>query len=718
MRLPLYLFLLAAPAAQAVTLQNRDWAVVLDADTLATSARLADGTLLTLSTADRAVVAENLVQRGSEASWVRDDTEVTAALDGRTLRLRFVRRAPGRVSWPRLPAAGRGLILPLGEGYYLPADDAGWRRALVGEYDGITTTQDLSLPVLGQDHGGNVLCVLFTNPFNNELRFRASGEGVAVTATHEFTRLDPARPYEVQVGLDAADWLAPAKRYRRWLQASGGFVPLADKLAAAADGLRLIGASHAYVWGSRLIVPQDVRDWTALAARIPAAWLPEGEASRARTAARLPADRNLQRTLIDALNDALARQLPGDDAASYRSRKQLALRTLGPALSEPSRWGDASTKLIDALQAARLPRLWLGLPQWEAGFASPEAVAAARRAGYLIGPYDSYDTALPPGHENAGWSSAQLGREAFERCGIVLANGRRKKGFRDAGVYTNARCVRPWLERRVTAIQQASPYNSWFLDVDATGMSFDDYDPAKPTAMAQDVANRIDNMAWIARTLGVVIGSEDGNAVANRPIAFAHGMQTRGFGWRDEDMRTNRSSAYFLGGWYPPYQPAVFFRPAAIKPQYRALHFDPARRLPLFQAAFHDSVVTTHHWTLDSLKFPETRVATELLQQLYNVPPLVNLSLDSLPLRLPVLQRLDAFFRPLHERLWSQALTGFRWLDGAGLVQETRFADGTRIVANFSERPFTLEGRALAGRSALALLPDGRTLGFAGHALD
>jgi hypothetical protein len=718
MRLALCLFLLVVPPAHAVTLQNRDWTVVLDPDTLATSARLPDGTPLTLSTADRAVVAQDLAQRGPEARWVRDDTEVTAALDERTLRLRFARRLPGRISWPRLPAAGRGLILPLGEGYYLPSDDAGWRGALVGEYDGLTTTQDLSLPVLGQDHGGSVLCVLFANPFNNELRFRAGGEGMAVTATHEFTRLDPTRPYEVEVSLDEADWLAPAKRYRRWLQASGGFVPLADKLAAAADGPRLIGASHAYVWGSRLIVPQDVRDWPALAASIPAAWLTSSEGRRACTAAGLPADHHLQRTLIDALNDALVRLAPGEDAASYRSRKEVALRTVGPALIDPSRWGDASSKVVEALLAAHLPRMWLGLPQWEAGFASPEGVAAARRAGYLIGPYDSYDTALPPGHENTGWSSAQLGQEVFERCGIVLANGRRKKGFRDAGVYTNARCVRPWLERRVTAIQQASPYNSWFLDVDASGMSFDDYDPAKPTAMAQDVANRIDNMAWIARTLGVVIGSEDGHAVANRPIAFAHGMQTRGFGWRDEDMRTSRSSAYFLGSWYPPYQPALFFKPAALKPQYRALYFDPARRLPLFRAAFHDSVITTHHWTLDSLKFTQTRVTTELLQQLYNVPPLVNLSLDSLPLRLPVLQRLDAFFRPLHERLWNQALTGFRWLDGAGLVQETRFADGTRIVANFSLRPFTLESRLLAGQSAFALLPDGRTLGFAGHALD
>jgi hypothetical protein len=357
--------------------------------------------------------------------------------------------------------------------------------------------------------------------------------------------------------------------------------------------------------------------------------------------------------------------------------------------------------------------MWLGLPQWEAGFASPEGVAAARRAGYLIGPYDSYDTALPPGHGNTDWSSARLGRDAFERCGIVLASGARKAGFQGAGVYTNPSCVRPLLEERVRKIQDASGYNSWFLDVDASGMAFDDYDPAKPTSMAQDVANRVDGMAWIARTLGVVVGSEDGHAVANRSIAFAHGLQTRGFGWRDPDLRTNAASPHFLGRWYPPFQPEVFFRPAAIKPEYAALYFDPARRLPLFQAAFHDSVITTHHWTLDSLKFTETRATTELLQQLYNVPPLVNLSLDTMSARLPVLRRLDAFFRPLHERLWDQALTGFRWLDDAGLVQETRFADGTRILANFGREAVTREGHRLAGRSALALLPDGERLDFA-----
>jgi hypothetical protein len=677
--LPCLLLAQLAPAVPAETLRTTDWAVTMDPETLAASARLPDGTELTLSTPGPREAAGAVERQGERILWSWGDSRVEALLEGRTLTVRFRRASAGRVRWPSLPAAGRGL----------------------------------SLPVLGQDHGRLVLSVLFANPFNNTLTFEPEARGTAIAATHEFTRLDPGRPHEVRISLDEADWLAPARRYREWLVAGGAFVPLREKLAAAADGARLVGASHAYLWGSRVIVPQDVRDWPALARLVPAPWRLRREAEAALAATDLRTDRYRQRVVIEALNDALEREAPGDDAASYRARKALAVRTLGPALVDPARWGDASAKAVEALQAASLPRMWLGLPQWEAGFASPEGVAAARRAGYLIGPYDSYDTALPPGHGNTDWSSARLGRDAFERCGIVLASGGRKAGFQGAGVYTNPSCVRPLLEERVRRIQDATGYNSWFLDVAGSGMAFDDYDPAKPTPMAQDVANRVESMAWIARTLGVAVGSEDGHAVANRPIAFAHGLQTRGFGWRDPDLRTNAASPHFLGRWYPPFQPEVFFRPAAIKPEYAALYFDPARRLPLFQAAFHDSVITTHHWTLDSLKFTETRATTELLQQLYNVPPLVNLSLDTMSARLPVLRRLDAFFRPLHERLWDQALTGFRWLDDAGLVQETRFADGTRILANFGREAVTREGHRLAGRSALALLPDGERLDFA-----
>ncbi|MEB2589988.1 glycoside hydrolase, partial [Bacillus cereus] len=110
--------------------------------------------------------------------------------------------------------------------------------------------------------------------------------------------------------------------------------------------------------------------------------------------------------------------------------------------------------------------------------------------------------------------------------------------------------------------------------------------------------------------------------------------------------------------------------------------------------------ITTHHWLFDSLKLSNVQVENELTQLLYNVPPLYHLSAATLKQRLPLIHRQDAFFRPLHQRLATQELTGFRWLTADRLVQETTFADGTRLVANFSSE----EKAGYAARSVTALL--------------
>jgi len=712
--LPLCL-LLITPLAHAFTLSNAHWRIDIDPQTLATTAKLPSGQELSLSAAGQARSVDRLEQDDSGASrqwqW-GGDTQIDAKLMGNTLVLQFGRGTAGQLQWPVLPSGAKTLLLPIHEGYAIPAQDEGWRRALAEEYDDIDTTEGLSLPVAGFDYGQHVISVLFANPFNNTLTFAPDANGIGMTATHQFTRLDPARPYEVHIVLNDRDWLAPAKRYREWLQARGEFVSLESKLAKAGDGARLIGASHVYLWGERLIVPQDVKNWPLLQRAVPAGWL-DGEAADAAHAPNLAGNVHMQGVLIEGINDALIHLAPGDDIAQFEKRRQIARNALGRALNPPQSWGDGSSpKMIRQLRRSGLERLWLGLPQWTAGFASPAGVAAARQAGYLIGPYDSYDTALADGNDNPSWLSAQLGQDAFLRCGIMLENGKRKSGFQGDGVYTNPICVRPLMERRVAGLQAVDHYNSWFLDVDGTGMVFDDYDPAKPTSQAQDAQNRIDGMAWIAQSQGIIVGSEVGGAVVNASIAFAHGMQTSGFGWRDEDMRKNRQSPYYLGEWTPRDQPALFFKTSSIKPSYQALYFDPAKRLPLFQAAFHDSIVTTHHWTLDSLKFRETRSATELMQQLYNVPPLLNISLDTAGERIGYLKSLDAFFRPLHRRLFDQALTGFRWLNVDGSVQETRFADGTCIIANFGKLPVNAAGREIAALSALALLPDGKSMRF------
>jgi hypothetical protein len=719
-RLALVLTFLSSPWVHAFTLSNAQWKVDIDPATLATSAMLPSGKVLPVSSAGTTQPIDQLDLTTSSASWLLGtETQVTAQLQDNILTVQFVRKTPGQIQWPAMPSGARALLLPINEGFYVPVNDKGWRQELSNTRNHINTTEDMSLPVLGLDYGEHVVSVLFVNPFNNELSFTPDVNGIGFSADHSFTTLDASRPYEVQVALDGADLLAPAKQYRKWLQAQGGFVSLKTKLAQAKDGDRIIGASHIYVWGERLFVPQDVHNWQSLQKLVPADWIGDDanwvnkEAKKALSTPELATKPHLQEVLMKALNQSLIRLVPGNTATQIEERKQLAIKTIGKALNAADSWGDSNSgKMVQKLKAAGLTKLWIGEPGWTAGFASPQGIQEALKAGYLIGPYDSYDTALPDGNDNQSWLSAQMGQDAFKRCGIVLKGGKLKTGFQGKGVYTNPACVRPLMEKRVPDIQATSHYNSWFLDVDGTGMLFDDYDPAKPTPQAQDAKNRVAAMAWIGKSQGILVGSEGGGAVVNAPVTFAHGMESTGFGWGDSDMRKNNSSPYFLGPWFPGNEPAFFFKTTPIKPEYQSLFFDPTKRLPLFQAAFHDSVITANHWSTDNLKFKETRVTTELLQQLYNVPPLVNMSLGTASTRIPYLKHLEEFFRPMHTRLYDQILTNFRLLTADGFVQETQFSDGTRIIANFGDKTFVEHDQRIEARGVLALLPDGKTMRF------
>ena len=110
-----------------------------------------------------------------QATWQWDNGayRLTARLQQRDLALTINAREPGELALLRQPAEamGRGLIWPLAEGHYVPAGNAIWKTFLLerGEFN---TTQDLSLPLWGVDHGGFTLSWLLTNPYNNRLRWQ------------------------------------------------------------------------------------------------------------------------------------------------------------------------------------------------------------------------------------------------------------------------------------------------------------------------------------------------------------------------------------------------------------------------------------------------------------------------------------------------------------------------------------------------------------------
>jgi hypothetical protein len=711
--------LLLSPLTFAGTvLENALWRVELDPATLALRVTPAGEALVQASSGVAAHVVSDMQAEAEQATWQWDSGayRLTARLEQRDLALTISAREPGELHLLRQPAEamGQGLIWPLAEGHYVPAGNPVWNAFLL-EQGELNTTQDLSLPLWGVDHGRFTLSWLLTNPYNNRLLWQADGKGLALLASHAFTALDPSAPMTLRLHLGDADPLAGAKRYRQWLVEQGRYEPLTDKLRQTPEAQKLLGASHVYLWGNELLGADDVRDWPLLVKVLRGHELKgllDKEASQV-LAQSAALDRYQKTVLLRGLNAAINKKARQTWQATEEPdmlkladgygalRRELATAFSGALRDGPETWGSTlSAKTLKSLQDAGLPRLLLALGDgWEGGLWHPEAIQAGVNAGYLMAPYDSYETALST-IENPDWTTAHLGSKAYRDCAIVLKDGKLKTGFQQSGHYTDPRCVRPLLEARVKAVHAKAGFNAWFLDAYATSMVFDSYRTGAPMTQAQNAEGNIDASRWINTALKLPAGSEDGNAITAQGILFAHGMQTPVIGWGDDAMTQDKQSPYYVGNWYPPEQPAVFFKPVPLKEPFRTVYFEPTMRLPLYQAVFHGSVITTHHWLFDSLKLSNVRAANELTQLLYNVPPLYHLSAATLKERLPVIQRQDRFFRPLHQRLATQAMTDFRWLTADKQVQQTTFADGTRLVVNFAAE----ENQGYPARSVTAMV--------------
>ena len=203
-----------------------------------------------------------------------------------------------------------------------------------------------------------------------------------------------------------------------------------------------------------------------------------------------------------------------------------------PKLLKPvDSWGDGlSPKMIQVLADAGIDRLWLGSPNWQGLRNHPELVQKAVAMGYLIGPYDSFNSIHSP-DETDTWETAQFERTLYETGPVVKQDGSKKKGFKQKGYILSPLASRPYVEKRVSDLMRQFRCNSWFIDCDAFGEVFDDYSPLHPATQEDDMNARLSRMAWIRDTFKAVIGSEGGSAYAAGTIHFAHGMMTPGIGW-------------------------------------------------------------------------------------------------------------------------------------------------------------------------------------------
>jgi hypothetical protein len=733
----------AAGAPQSFQLANSTWSVEIAPATLAVTARPSGKAPIELSAPQEGLgPAGALAQGKEEASWEipGKGCSVSMRLAGEALSVRFRSTSKGEITWPVIghDRAVLAYVLPLDEGSYVPADNAEWLSSLV-QASPMTTTEGLAMPFWGLDCKDYSVTYLLTNPFHNALTFYSHQGRSAARLTHEFASPQP-EDYEVVIRLGPRSPVEPARQYRRWLIEHGDFVSLQDKIRKTPEAAKLVGAAHVYLWGNSLLSRHDVREWRRFAGklvkqgrdtrpspgrRIWELLSPEARRAVEQVASPGQAYPALTREVADALSEVLARSDFYQAAAwrgirvSAETQKLLATRPAG--LSTPrllrlncllleaafpgefvssDRWGDGvSVKMMERLAAAGMDRLWLGLDSWQGGFRHPQAIRKAKELGYLVATYDSYESIHRPDEPDT-WETAQFDLHLYETGAVIRRNGQPLRGFQGKGYRLNPIVAMPYVKARVTRLMQElpEPFNSWFVDCDAYGDLEDDYSPAHPATQQDDMRARLDRMAWIRDTYGLVIGSERGAAYAAPVIHFAHGMMTPVIGWGDPDLQKNKASPYYLGGYWPPDGPQIMMKQVPLKPAYRTRYFDPRFRVPLYQTVFHDSVIATHHWSAGSLKFRDQTATTELLELLYGVPPLYHLNLDEFEKQRARIVSHYRFFSPLHREVALLPMTDFSWLTPDRLVQRTVFGDRVEVVANFATQAFPYRGIMVPAR--------------------
>ncbi|MEV5508079.1 glycoside hydrolase [Streptomyces orinoci] len=378
-------------------------------------------------------------------------------------------------------------------------------------------------------------------------------------------------------------------------------------------------------------------------------------------------------------------------------------------------WGGArKADEVKRLKRLGVSRLWLGYDADDTPMKSAD-VKAAKDAGYLVGPYDSYANGqeksadTPP---NSRWPDGVYPQFCVRRADGTPQPGFHKKGcYLSSQAFEQAEPAKRYLAGRSRSLV-ANGANSYFLDVDAAGELFRDFDDKHPMTMAQDRANRLARMKRLAdgtydpsakQRNPLVLGSEAAVSWANEVLAYDHGsgtpvdgrlwaMETGHFDTRADEPKDDDA----WGGYSPAGAPTTFFKPVRVddfKPEHRArvaaalkAMYDPAYRVPLYETALHGSLVNAERWELPFNKLPDQKRNRALLAMLYNTP--LNFVLSDKDPRneknLSELAALQKHFAPLHQAAGTQRLTSFRWLTGDHTVQQTVFGDGTlTVTANF-----------------------------------
>ncbi len=369
-------------------------------------------------------------------------------------------------------------------------------------------------------------------------------------------------------------------------------------------------------------------------------------------------------------------------------------------------WSDGRTlELAADLKAAGIDRAWIGWDPNHPPYPKPGYSEGLTDMGFLAGVYDLYRDAysddeyeerraeLPVLDEL--WLHRYTYHGKFDEIVARNPDGSPQTMIRSSDVnlmrYWVCTCaILPHLEERISRELEVYPHESTFLDVTLAAGPIECYSPDHLMTHRQDAAARLVIHRYMGEELGLVVGSESGADYGAAHTEFMHGLMSlhKQFGdRRGPNRRRQAGTPTFRGDWSDTERPSMMLGEHEATERYLKFGLGPAYRVPLYELVYHDAVVTSWRWNDNNHKQPSTWARKDLYNALYGTAPQWNLDLPTWQThRDQFVTSYRALTTILRDVGYSE-MVDHRFLDTDRQVQETRFANGSRVLANFGEKP-------------------------------
>jgi hypothetical protein len=537
----------------------------------------------------------------NKASWdyPKLKLHVRITSDDQGLCFLFTTNKEQNFQWPiaGLSKKASALIIPDGEGLYVPNHDPFWRKEFK-KYSVLS----LNMPFWAIQYDEAIVSTIMADhDEDTDVQVKQKHNQLYLINNHHFLQRDHFPNYKILIHYTGSSVISPALDYRRLLIEKNKFVSLKQKILENANVNKLLGAFHVWLWGN-----------------------------------------------------------------------------------------GKSLDMLQVFKQLDIKRLWLGYDATpiKHGFNIDKTfVQTAENSGYLIAPYDSFDNAQNPRTSDS--LSANWPNHLWPEACIRQPNGVILTGFANRGCYLSAEALRLREATEKNIVHHIDSMvekgdNSLFLDCDAAAPLYEDYSTQHPMTRLQDLNDRIERMRYISSIKKLVLGSETGLSWSTPVIAYNNG----GFLSFPQAFWPCLKDKIHFGTWWPNSTPNVLFKAYNAPTEFIHTSYDPRYRLPLYEAVFHDSVISTDRWELNELKIPAIMQTKALLQNLYNIPPIWVLNKENLAENKNYFVAYYQFFSPLHQIVGLEPLTQFKWLTTDRLVQETQFGNYLILTANFSKKKY------------------------------